>query len=99
MTAAMILISSGQFRRAIEILHQQGASELAIRLFLCCKQFRIDDDTLGQKLFDDYIDLMKSFGLSSIANDYRTTVVVWEHIWFRDVIVFFWFYFKKKATE
>lgn len=76
MNAAMILISSGQFRRAIEILHQQGASELAIRLFLCCKQFRIDDDTLGEKLFDDYIDLMQSFGLSSIANDYRTTVVV-----------------------
>lgn len=76
MNAAMILISAGQFRRGIEILHQQGATELAIRLFICCKQFGIDDGTIGQKLFDDYIDLMQSFGFTSIANDYRTTVVV-----------------------
>lgn len=76
MHAAMILISSGQFRRAIEILHLQGATELALRLFVCCKQFAIDDGTIGQKLFDDYIDLMQSYGFNSIANDYRTTVVV-----------------------
>lgn len=76
MQAAMILISSGQFRRAIEVLHLQGATELAIRLFVCCKEFSIDDGTIGQKLFDDYIDLMQSFGFPSIANDYRTTVVV-----------------------
>jgi hypothetical protein len=76
MTSALILISCGQFRRAIEILHNQGATELAIRLFICCKQFGIDDGTIGQKLFDDYIDLMQSFGFTSIANDYRTTVVV-----------------------
>ncbi len=76
MNSALILISSGQFRRAIEILHSQGATELAIRLFACCKQFGIDDGTIGQKLFDDYIDLMQSFGFTSIANDYRTTVVV-----------------------
>ena len=76
MNAALILISSGQFRRAIDVLHQQGATELAIRLFVCCKQFGIDDGTIGQKLFDDYVDLMQSFGFSSIANDFRTTVVV-----------------------
>jgi len=76
MNSALILISSGQFRRAIEVLHIQGATELAIRLFICCKQFGIDDGTIGQKLFDDYIDLMQSFGFTSIANDYRTTVVV-----------------------
>ena len=76
MNSALILISSGQFRRAIEILHSQGATELAIRLFACCQQFGIDDGTIGQKLFDDYIDLMQSFGFTSIANDYRTTVVV-----------------------
>ena len=76
MTSALILISSGQFRRAIEILHGQGATELAMRLFVCCKQFGIDDETIGQRLFDDYIELMQSFGFSSIANDYRTTVVV-----------------------
>ncbi|CAF3727570.1 unnamed protein product [Adineta steineri] len=74
--SALVLISCGQFRRAIEILHNQGATELAIRLFICCKQFGIDDGTIGQKLFDDYIDLMQSFGFASIANDYRTTVVV-----------------------
>lgn len=76
MSAALILISSGQFRRAIEILHSQGAIELAMRLFICCKQFAIDDGTIGQKLFDDYIELMQSYGFQSIANDYRTTVVV-----------------------
>ena len=74
--SALILISSGQFRRAIEVLHQLGAIELAIRLFICCKQFSIDDGTLGQKLFDDYLDLMQSFGFRSIADDYQTTVVV-----------------------
>ncbi|CAF0830559.1 unnamed protein product [Adineta ricciae] len=76
LTSAIVLISCGQFRRAIEVLHNQGAIELAIRLFECCKQFGIDDGTMGQKLFDDYVDLMQSFGFMSIANDYRTTVVV-----------------------
>jgi hypothetical protein len=76
MKAALILISCGQFRRAIEVLHGQNAIELAIRLFACCKQFGIDDGTIGKKLFDDYIDLMQSHGYSSIADDYRTTVVV-----------------------
>ncbi|CAF2904464.1 unnamed protein product [Rotaria sp. Silwood2] len=76
MNSALILISCGQFRRAIEVLHNQGATELAIRLFVCCKQFGIDDGTIGEKLFDDYMDLMGSFGFTSIANDYRTTVVV-----------------------
>lgn len=76
LSAALVLISAGQFRRAIEVLHSQGATELAIRLFVCCKQFGIDDGTIGQKLFDEYIDLMQSFGFLSIANDYRTTVVV-----------------------
>jgi WD repeat-containing protein 11 len=76
MHAAMILISTGQFRRAIDILHGQGATELAIRLFICCKEFSIDDGTIGKKLFDDYIDLMQSYGFNSIADDYRTTVVV-----------------------
>ena len=56
LNSVLILISAGQFRRAIEILHNQGATELAIRLFVCCKQFGIDDGTIGQKLFDDYID-------------------------------------------
>lgn len=74
--SALALISSGQFRRAIEVLHTQGATELAIRLFACCKQFSIDDGTIGEKLLDDYMDLMRSFGFISIANDYRTTVVV-----------------------
>jgi hypothetical protein len=76
MSSALILISSGQFRRAIDILHNQGATELAIRLFVCCKQFGVDDGTIGQKLFDDYLDLMQSYGFTSIANDYRTTIVV-----------------------
>ncbi|CAF0755920.1 unnamed protein product [Rotaria sordida] len=75
MNSALILITCGQFRRAIEILHNQGATELAIRLFICCKQFGIDDGTKGEKLFDDYMDLMKSFGFASIANDYRTILV------------------------
>lgn len=76
MNAALVLISCGQFRRAIEVLHNQGATELAIRLFVCCKQFSIDDGTIGEKLFDDYTDLMRTFGFASIANDYRTTIVV-----------------------
>ncbi|CAF4427020.1 unnamed protein product, partial [Rotaria magnacalcarata] len=76
MNSALILISCGQFRRAIEVLHNQGATELAIRLFVCCKQFSVDDGTIGEKLFDDYTDLMRSFSFTSIANDYRTTIVV-----------------------
>ncbi|CAF4332847.1 unnamed protein product [Rotaria socialis] len=76
MNSALILISCGQFRRAIEVLHNQGAIELAIRLFVSCKQFSIDDGTIGEKLFDDYTDLMRSFSFTSIANDYRTTIVV-----------------------
>ena len=76
MNSALILISSGQFRRAIDVLHQQGAIELAIRLFVCCKQFGIDDGTIGEKLFNDYMYIMQSFGLTAIANDYRSTVVV-----------------------
>lgn len=74
--SASILVSSGQFRRAIDVLHKQGAVELAMRLFISSKEFSIDDGTLGQKLFDDYRDLMNSFGFRSIESSHQTTVLI-----------------------
>ncbi|CAF0850740.1 unnamed protein product [Didymodactylos carnosus] len=80
MTASLILISCGQFRRAIEVLHGQNAFELAVRLLMCCKQFQIEDccnennTEWENKLYDDYANYMQSNGFSMVAKYYRTKI-------------------------